>query len=92
MKWRTGFAKVKHSLGRAYEVSQKVLSVTDRAHALLSKGYNALGTQLEPEVRQRVGGALQGYTRRREQIANVDTHLREIGGNLRVAFPEYLGS
>ena len=92
MKWRTGFAKVKHSLGRAYETSQKVLSVTDRAHALLSKGYNALGSQFEPEVRERVGGALQGYTRRRQQIANVDANVREIGGNLKLAFPEYLGS
>ena len=91
MKWRTSFAKVKHSLGRAYETSQKVLSVTDRAHALLAKGYNAFGDQFEPDVRQRVGGALQGYSKRRQQIANVDANLREIGGNLRQAFPEYLG-
>ena len=92
MKWRTGFAKVKHSLGRAYETSQKVLSVTDRAHALLAKAHNALGSQFEPEVRERVGGALQGYSKRRQQIANVDANLREISGNLRQAFPDYLGS
>ena len=92
MKWRTGFAKVKHSLGQAYNTSMKVLSVTDRAHALLSKGYNALQTQLEPEVRERVGGALQGYSKTRQQIANVDANVREIGGNLKLAFPELLGS
>ena len=92
MKWRTGFAKVKHSLGRAYETSQKILSVTDRAHALVSKGYNIVQDRLEPELRQSVGGALQTYGKRRQQLANVDSNLREIGGNLRVAFPEYLGS
>ena len=90
MKWRTGFAKVKHSLGRAYEVSQKVLSVTDRTHALLARGYNAVRDQLEPEVRQPWGGALDNYARRRRQLANVDTNLREIGANLRQSFPEYL--
>ena len=92
MKWRTGFTKLKHSLGQAYNTSMKVLSVTDRAHALLAKGYTALGSQLEPETRQRVGGALQGYSKRRQQIANVDANLREIGSNLRQTFPEYLGS
>ena len=92
MKWRTGFTKVKRSLGEAYNASMEVLSVTDRAHALLSKGYNALESQLDPDVGQRVGGALQGYAKRRQQIAIVDTHLREIGSNLRQTFPEYLGS
>ena len=90
MKWRTVFQKLKHSLGRAYEASQKVLSVTDRAHALLSKGYNVAQDRLEPEFRQKVGGALQGYASRRQQLANVDTNLREIGTNLRQTFPEYL--
>ena len=92
MKWRTGFAKVKHSLGRAYETSQKILLVTDRAHALAAKGFNVVQDRLEPELRQTVGGALQTYGKRRQQLANVDSNLREIGGNLRVAFPEYIGS
>ena len=91
MKWRTGFQKLKHSLGNAYNTSMKVLSVTDRAHALLSKGYNVAQDRLEPELRQRVGGALQGYAKRRQQISNVDANLREIGTNLRQTFPEFLG-
>ena len=90
MKWRTASAKTKHSLGRAYEASKKILSVTDRAHALLSQGYNVVQERLEPEVRQSVSTALQTYSRRRQQIANVDANLREIGGNLRATFPEYL--
>ena len=90
MKWRTAFAKTKHSLGRAYETSKKILSVTDRAHGLLSQGYNVVREKLEPELRQSVGSALDTYSRRRRQIANVDTNLREIGGNLRATFPEYL--
>ena len=90
MKWRTAFAKTKHSLGRAYETSKKILSVTDRAHGLLSQGFNVVQERLEPELRQSVGSALDTYSRRRRQIANVDTNLREIGSNLRATFPEYL--
>ena len=90
MKWRTAFAKTKHSLGRAYETSKKILSVTDRVHGLLSQGFNVVQERLEPEVRQSVGFALDTYSRRRRQIANVDTNLREIGSNLRATFPEYL--
>ena len=52
MKWRSGFDKVKHSLGRAYNTSMKVLSVTDRAHALLNKGFGVVEARLEPELRQ----------------------------------------
>ena len=88
MKWRTAAQKVKHSLGRAYETSQKVLSVTDRAHALLAKGYNVVQDRLEPDVWQSVGGALNAYAQRRGQIANVDSNLREIGATLRQSFPE----
>ena len=90
MKWRTAFAKTKHSLGRAYETSKKILSVTDRAHGLLSQGFNVVQERLEPELRQSVGSALDTYSRRRRQIANVDANLREIGGNLRATFLEYL--
>ena len=90
MKWRTAVANTKHSLGRAYEASKKILSVTDRAHGLLSQGFNVVQERLEPEVRQSVGSALNTYSRRRRQIANVDTNLREIGSNLQAAFPEYL--
>ena len=92
MKWRTGFDKAKLGLGQAYNTSMKVLSVTDRAHALLSKGFGVVETRLEPELRQRVGGALQTYGRRRQQLANVDSNVREIGSNLRQTFPEYLSS
>ena len=91
MKWRTGFARAKRSLGRAYETSKKILSVTDRVHGLLSQGYNVVQDQLEPELRRSVGGALQTYARRRQTLANVDTNLREIGANVQRAFPEYLG-
>ena len=91
MKWRTGFARAKRSLGRACETSKKLLSVTDRVHGLLSQGYNVVQDQLEPELRRSVGGALQTYARRRQTLANVDTNLREIGANVQRAFPEYLG-
>ena len=90
-KWSTRFQKVKHSLGQAYNTSQKVLSVTDRAHALLARGYNVVQDRLEPEARQSLGAAPENYTRRRRQVATVDANLREIGANLRQSFPEYIG-
>jgi hypothetical protein len=90
MHWRTRFSKVKHSLGDAWNTSMKVLSVVDRAHALVSKGYNAVQDRLEPEVRQAVGSALQTYGRRSRQINNLDTNVREIGRQVRQSFPEYL--
>ena len=91
MKWSTRFGKVNRSLGRAYETSKKILSVTDRVHGLLSQGYNVVQEQLEPELRRSVGTALQTHARRRQTLANVDTNLREIGANVQRAFPEYLG-
>ena len=90
MKWRTGFARAKRSLGRAYETSKKILSVTDRVHGLLSQGYNVVQDQLEPELSRSLGGALQTYARRRQTLANVDANLREIGASVQRAFPEYL--
>ena len=70
----------------------KILSVTDRAHALLSKGYNIVADRLEPEMRQSVGGALYTYGRRRKQLANADANLRQLGSAVKEAFPEYLGA
>ena len=68
----------------------KVLSVADRAHALLSKGFDVVGDRLEPEVRQKFDGALQTYTRRSRQIKNLDANVREIGSQVQRSFPEYL--
>ena len=90
MHWRTKFTKVKHSLGDAWNSSMNILSVADRAHALLSKGYNVVQDRLEPEMRQVVGSALQTYGRRSRQINNLDTNVKEIGRQLRQSFPEYL--
>ena len=72
MKWPTRFGKVKHSLGQAYETSKKILSVTGRAHGLLSQGFSVVQDRLEPELRRSVGGALQTYARRRQTLANIE--------------------
>ena len=68
----------------------KVLSATDRAAALLSKGISVLGDRLEPEVREKFDGALQTYGRRSRQIRNIDANVREIGNKVKEQFPEYL--
>ena len=60
MKWSTRFSKVKHKLGDAYSTSMKWVSVADRAHALLSKGYGAVQDRLEPEVQEKAGGLRKG--------------------------------
>ena len=81
---------MKHPLGPAYNTSMEVLSVADRAHALLAKGTNVLGYRLEPEARQKFDTALDTYGKRSRQVKNVDTNLRQIGSTLKLAFPEYL--
>ena len=68
----------------------KVLSAADRAHALVSRGFNVVQDRLEPEVRQAVGSALQSYGRQSRRINALDTNVREIGRQVREQFPEYL--
>ena len=64
--------------------------MADRAHTLLSKGYNVIQDRLEPEVQQQVGGVLQTYSRHRKQLAAVDTNTRRVAGALKEAYPVYL--
>ena len=68
----------------------KWVSLADRAHSLLSKGYNVIEDKLEPEVQQQVGGALQTYSKRRKQLTAVDSGLRRVGDAVRETYPEYL--
>ena len=91
MKWNTRFRKVKHSLGNAYNTSMKWVSIADRAHTLLSKGYSVIQDRLEPEIQDKVGGALQTYSKCRKQLAAVDTNTRRVAGAIKEAYPEYLG-
>ena len=90
MHWRTRFSKAKQILGNAWNTSMKVLSAADRAHALLSKGFNVVQDRFEPEVRQAVGSALTSYGRRSRAINNLDTNVREIGRQVKQSFPEYV--
>ena len=90
MHWRTRLSKLKHSLGNAWNSSMKVLSVTDRAHALAMKGYTVVRDRLEPDTRQAIGGALQTYALQSRRTNALDTNLREVGRQVRQAFPEYL--
>ena len=90
MKRGARFSKVKARLGDAYNINMAWLSVAVRAHTLLSKGYGAVQDRLEPEVQEKVGGALNTYTRRRKQVAALDTNLRRVGNAVQEAFPEYL--
>ena len=90
MKWGARFSKVKHRLGDAYSTSMKWLSVADRTHTLLSKGYGAVQDRLEPEVQEKVGGALSTYSKRRRQVGILDTNLRRVGNAVKEAYPEYL--
>ena len=89
MKWSTRFSKVKHKLGDAYSTSMNWVSVADRAHALLSKGYGAVQDRLEPEVQEKVGGALDTYSKRRRQVGILDTNLRRVGTAVKEAYPSY---
>ena len=90
MKWNTRFHRAKHSFGNIYNTSMKWVNMADRTHTLLSKGYNVIQDRLEPEVREKVGGALQTYAKRSKQLATVDTNLRRVGNALQETYPEYL--
>ena len=68
----------------------KWVNMADRTHTLLSKGYNVIQDRLEPEVREKVGEALQTYAKRSKQLATVDTNLRRVGNALQETYPEYL--
>ena len=87
MKWTARFHRAKHSLGNAYNTSMKWVSMADRTHTLLSKGYTVIQNRLEPEVRDQIGGALQTYARRSKQLATVDTNLRRVGNALQETYP-----
>ena len=87
MKWTARFHRAKHSLGNAYNTSMKWVSMADRTHTLLSKGYTVIQNRLEPEVRDQIGGALQTYARRSKQLATVDTNLRRVGDALQETYP-----
>ena len=78
MKWGARFTKVKHRLGEAYSTSLKWLSVADRAHVLLSKGYGAVQDRLEPEVQEKVGGAF-GHIHKKAQTGSSPRHKFEEG-------------
>ena len=53
MKWGARYQKVKHSLGVAYNTGMEWVSVADRAHALLAKGYQHVGDRLDPYVQEK---------------------------------------
>ena len=89
MHWGTRLSKAKQSLGNAWNTSMKVLSVADRARALVSKGFDAVQDRFEPEARQAVGSDLQTYARQSRRINALDTNVTDIGRQTKQPFPEY---
>ena len=61
-----------------------------RPHTPLGKGYNVIQDKLEPEVRDQMGGALHTYSRRKKQLATVDTNTQNIASALKEAYPGYI--
>ena len=62
-----------------------MLSVADRRAALAARGMLALGGWLDPEVCLTVGGPLQKYATRRQQMENVKDNVQQVGHAFREA-------
>ena len=83
-------SKLKVSLGKAYNTTRKVLSITDRAHAFFSQNFNTVQDRFDPEMRQTIGTALQTYSRHSRRLNAIDTSVQNLRRQVQESFPEYL--
>ena len=58
---RHAYTRGKHLARQAWNTTERIMSVTDRAAVLAVKGMNHLGDRLDPDVRQTGGKALYKY-------------------------------
>ena len=83
-------SKMKQSLGKAYNTSRKMLSVTDRAHAIFSQNFDMVQDRFDPQVRQTIGSALQTYGRQSRRLNAIDASIQNLGQQVEQTFPGYL--
>ena len=81
---------MKRSLGNVYNTSRKILSVADRAHAIVAQNFDMVQDRFDPETRNTIGTALQTYGIQRKRIKTIDESLQNLGSQARQSFPEYL--
>ena len=68
---RHAYTRGKHLARQAWNTTERILSVADRAAVLAAKGMNHLGDRLDPNVRQTGGQALYKYFETRQKMENV---------------------
>ena len=81
---------MKRSLGNVYNTSRKILSVADRAHAIVAQNFDMVQDRFDPETRKTIGTALQTYGIQSKRINAIDTSMRNLGRQAQESFPEYL--
>ena len=76
---RHAYTRGKHLARQAWNTTERVLSVADRAPALAVKGMNHLGDRLDPDMRQKGGTALYKYFETRQKVDNARDNVQRVG-------------
>ena len=76
---RHAYTRGKHLARQAWNTTERVLSVTDRAAALAVKGMRYLGDRVEPQHQVTIGRGLHRYFEAREKIDNVKDNFGKVG-------------
>ena len=75
---RHAYTRGKHLARQAWNTTERILSVADRAAVLAAKGMNHLGDRLDPDVRQKGGTALYKYFETRQKMENVKDNVQNV--------------
>ena len=76
---RHAYTRGKHLARQAWNTTERILSVADRAAVLAAKGMNHLGDRLDPDVKQKGGTALYKYFETRQKMENVKDNVQKVG-------------
>ena len=76
---RHAYTRGKHLARQAWNTTERIMSVTDRAAALAVKGMHHLGDRLDGDVHQKGGTALYKYFETRQKMDNVKDNIQRVG-------------
>ena len=79
------YRRAKRFAGQAWNTTERVLSVADRAAGLAMKGMSHLGHRVEPEHRVKIGKGLVKYFETRQKLENVKDNAQRVGTAFRDA-------
>ena len=79
------YRRAKRFAGQAWNTTERVLSVADRAAGLAVKGMTHLGHRVEPEHRVKIGKGLVKYFETRQKMEDVKDNVQRVGTAFRDA-------